>query len=263
MSRFVRTCGHRGIFVKYAHKLTKFHTINHRYVEAGLILKLHADVLDWSRNKVVEPLPEFGFMGSESSFDRKFKILSQVIVLLEKGKAWERAAELVKDIIPLFDSGWDLNYARLSSLYAMQSRYLSSIWTESEPRFPPSYYRVQFHGSGWPDTLVDSQYIYKAGEWERIASFIDRILLVYPDAEFIRKPGPVDGDRMGLQISAVRPEMDVRNWLRDDGFYGWPLKWEGKGKRGCEIDVPLYLVEPDLDPNVDGLGRSIIGMSFH
>jgi dedicator of cytokinesis protein 3 len=235
-------------------------------VEAALALKLHADVLDWSR-KTVEPLPEFGFMISESFFDRKFKILSQVIVLLEKGKAWERAVELIKDIIPLFESGWDLDYSKLSELFQMQSRFMSLIWTSSDQRFPPSYYRVHFHGSGWPSQLAESQYIYKAGEWERIASFIDRILSKYPEAKFIRKPGPVESDVSSsdmqyLQISNVQPEMDVRNWLNPAGFYGWPFKWESDERKIEEISVPLYLVEPDLDPEPDGIGRSVISMSI-
>lgn len=281
LMRFVRTIGHRGIYVKYAHRLSNIHLGKNRPVEAALALKLHADVLDWSMDINVEPLLEYNFPRTQTAFDRKSEILQNVVLLLERGCAWERAYEVLKELSVRYERGIGINYGQLADIYQHQSSLLRKIWGQSSSeaginnnstRFPPTYYRVYFHGGPWPDHLRGHQFVYKAGEWERLPAFIERIMNEYPDAQLYRNNGPVDleisnGQVKFLQITAVKPEIDLRRWFNSDGMVGWPLLWENGDARSIgdwyrsdsvtdciEMAVPLLILEPDLETQPDGIG---------
>lgn len=148
-------------------------------------------------------------------------------------------------------------------------------------RFPPTYYRVHFHGN-WDENLKDKQLIYKTGEWEQIMTFIEKILNEYPNTHLLRNNGPVEpaiknGQGKYVQITSVKPEMDIRKWIQETGFSGWPLSWENGSVSGSDFinldwsddkdeqteeeqAYPLFLFEPDLDPDEDGIGSRVSGL---
>ncbi|KAJ3393933.1 hypothetical protein HDU92_007413 [Lobulomyces angularis] len=268
LMRFVKVIGHRGIYVKYAHKLAQIHSLNHHHVEAAMALKLHADVLDWSNDITVEALPEYDFPNPETAFSRKSKILFQVVALLEKGKAWERAIEILSELAPYYESGPNLDYGKVGEIYSKKAYFFQLIWGTSdtrEERYPPTYFRVHFHGFGWNYELQGKQFVYKTGEWERLVSFIEHILTDYPEATLVRNNGAVgpeitNSKGLYLQITSLKPEMDVRNRLTANGFAGFPLKWEETtviSELENHTPIALYLLEPDLDPDPDGLGTKV------
>ncbi|KAJ3084951.1 hypothetical protein HK102_000486 [Quaeritorhiza haematococci] len=230
LMRFVRAIGHRGIYVKYAHQLSRLHLEHGNYVEAALALKLHADLLQWNHDTIIEPLPEYNFMNWETPFDRKEQLYVQCLDYLERGKAWERAVELLRELAQQYERGFALDYSKLANTLQRQAELSEKIWKAAE-RYPPTYYRVHFHGKGWPPLLRGKQFVYLAGEWERLASFCDRVLNKYTTAQLVRSNGPVDasvseGQGLFLQIIAVKAKLDPRRWVGPSGFCGWPLQWE-------------------------------------
>lgn len=127
LMRFVRIIGHRGIYVKYAHRLSSMHLQFHP-IEAALALKLHADVLEWSREVVVEALQEYNFPNAQTAFERKEEILLDVVKLFEKGRAWERAIEVLSEIGNMYETGWGMDYGRLADIYSKKAKLLRCIW---------------------------------------------------------------------------------------------------------------------------------------
>ena len=90
------------------------HLQNHNYIEAGLTLKLHADLHDWDLTTPVDPLPNLN-LPRQSAFVRKETLYLLVIDFLGssimdfggdlfwlsgagKGKAYENAIEICQEI---------------------------------------------------------------------------------------------------------------------------------------------------------------------
>jgi dedicator of cytokinesis protein 3 len=91
------------------------HLQSQNYVEAALTLKLHSDLHEWDLNTFVPPMEDLG-LPQQSHFHRKETLcflildylgtceaypimsLADVRSLIGKGKAWESAIEICKEL---------------------------------------------------------------------------------------------------------------------------------------------------------------------
>jgi hypothetical protein len=73
------------------------HLQSQNYVEAALTLKLHADLHEWDLNSFVEPMEDLG-LPQQSQFHRKETLHLLILDYLGKGKAWESAMEICKEL---------------------------------------------------------------------------------------------------------------------------------------------------------------------
>ena len=94
------------------------HLQSQNYVEAGLTLKLHADLHEWDLHSFAPPMEDLG-LPQQSQFHRKetlcllildylgtnffqdyiFALLISLVILFTgKGKAWESALEICKEL---------------------------------------------------------------------------------------------------------------------------------------------------------------------
>lgn len=87
--------------MKYVHKLSKQHLSSNNYIEAGLTLLLHADLLEWN-DELVDELPDIGYP-SETQRERKERLFKLSIEYLDKGKAWEKAITLLAQLRNLYE----------------------------------------------------------------------------------------------------------------------------------------------------------------
>ena len=90
------------------------HLQSQNYVEAALTLKLHSDLYPWDLNSFVPPMEELG-LPQQSKFHRKETLCLLILDYLGKedekvglqlsdcsktgkGKAWERAIDICKEL---------------------------------------------------------------------------------------------------------------------------------------------------------------------
>ena len=110
---FIRRIGRDEMYIKYVHQLVnvrtssrgvavsenilQMHLQSQNYVEAALTLKLHAEMHEWDSNSFVEPMEDLG-LPQQSQFHRKETLYLLILDYLGKGKAWESAIEICKEL---------------------------------------------------------------------------------------------------------------------------------------------------------------------
>jgi dedicator of cytokinesis protein 3 len=97
LMNFIRRIGRDEIYIKYVHQLVNMHLQSQNYVEAALTLKLHSDLLEWDLNTFIGPMEDLG-LPQQSQFHRKETLCLLILDYLGKGKAWESAIEICKEL---------------------------------------------------------------------------------------------------------------------------------------------------------------------
>ncbi|KAG6854061.1 hypothetical protein C0991_011039 [Blastosporella zonata] len=209
LMNFIRRIGRDEIYIKYVHQLVnQMHLQSQNYVEAALTLKLHSDLHEWNLNSFVGPMEDLG-LPQQSHFQRKETLCLLILDYLGKGKAWERAIDICKELA-YQHSEVTFNYGRLSEILRHQAMLLEHI--VSEQRYYPDYYRVTFYGN-FPAAIRDKRFIYRGYEWEKFGAFCERMLNKHTGAQLLKTLGdpPVDirfGTEQWIQCTAVTPEPD-------------------------------------------------------
>ncbi|KAF7376035.1 hypothetical protein MSAN_00018300 [Mycena sanguinolenta] len=206
LMNFIRRIGRDEIYIKYVHQLVNMHLQSQNYVEAALTLKLHSDLHEWDLNSFVGPMEDLG-LPQQSQFHRKETLCLLILDYLGKGKAWENAIEICKELA-FQHSEVTFNYARLSEILRHQAALLEHIVTDQ--RYYSDYYRVGFYGN-FPGAIRDKRFIYRGYEWEKFGAFCERMLSKHRGAQLLKTPGepPVDirfGHDQYIQCTAVTPE---------------------------------------------------------
>lgn len=206
---FIRNIGRSGIYIHYVHKLVNFHAAHGNFVEAGLALRLHADLHEWDLNLIVEAMPELS-LPKQTAFARKETLYFRIIEFLSKGKAWESGIQICKELQEQYEHV-SFDYERLSEVLAHQSSlYLKIVKTD---RYFSEYFRVAFYGQGFPPRVQNRQFVYRGYEWEKYAAFCDRMHNKHPNAQIIQSDS-ISADDLAyaegqyLQITRVIAEPD-------------------------------------------------------
>ncbi|KAJ7594838.1 C2 domain in Dock180 and Zizimin proteins-domain-containing protein [Mycena floridula] len=206
LMNFIRQIGRDEIYIKYVHQLVNMHLQSQNYVEAALTLKLHADLHKWDLNSFLPPMEDLG-LPQQSQFHRKETLCLLILDYLGKGKAWESAIEICKDLA-YQHAEVTYNYGRLSEILRHQATLLEHIVTDQ--RYYSDYYLVTFYGN-FPGAIRDKRFIYRGYEWEKFGAFCERMLNKHPGAQLLKTMGdpPVDirfGTDQYIQCTAVTPE---------------------------------------------------------
>ncbi|KAF7321412.1 hypothetical protein MKEN_00661700 [Mycena kentingensis (nom. inval.)] len=206
LMNFIRRIGRDEIYIKYVHQLVNMHLQSQNYVEAALTLKLHSDLHEWDLNTFVGPMEDLG-LPQQSHFHRKETLCLLILDYLGKGKAWESAIDICKELA-FQHAEVTFNYGRLAEILRHQAALLEHIVTDQ--RYYADYYRVTFYGN-FPAALRDKRFIYRGYEWEKFGAFCERMLSKHPGAQLLKTPGdpPVDirfGHDQFIQCTAVTPE---------------------------------------------------------
>ncbi|KAJ3123469.1 hypothetical protein HK100_011592, partial [Physocladia obscura] len=218
----------RGLYIRYIHKLSDLHTRLENTAEAALTLKLHGDLLPWSHDEKLDPLPQYGFHEQSSSFQRKEQIWHECISGLELTNNWERAIALWTELGAQYEKKW-FSYAKYAQVLRKQADLIDSIMTKE--RYFPTYYRVGLYGRGHLPYLQGKQ----GKEWEKLASFCESLLNKFPGSQLLGSNAPpsddvVNGNGCYIQITAVTPEIDRQRWIDGDINSAW-YNWEYESER--------------------------------
>ncbi|TIB43241.1 hypothetical protein E3P86_00025 [Wallemia ichthyophaga] len=202
------------IYVKYLHALVHMHLRSHAYAEAGMTLKLHADMYNWDTSAVLEPLVDLN-LPKQTQFQRRETILAHCMEYLAAGKAFEVAIEVCKDLAHQYESK-TYDYQKLADILTYQASLVDSIM-KGDREFP-DYFLVTYHG-GFPPVLTNKQFVYRGMEHEHIEGFCSRMQAKHPNAHILSGIQSVGGDsdtkntteadkQHSVLIMAVTPEVD-------------------------------------------------------
>ncbi|CAB3223049.1 unnamed protein product [Arctia plantaginis] len=211
---FYRQIERPHMYIRYVHKLAQMHIAAQQWAEAGLCLELHAKLLSWSHDPLPPRLrhPNLEHDAHTATHrDLKQHLYLEIAELLNRGRQWELAVEIVKQLVAVYEEE-ALGYGPLAELHnQLATLYAAMLRTA---RSHPGYFRVIYHGKGFPELLTKATYgyIYRGNEYEQLHDFKDRLLDEWPEAEVLPKldpPGPeiTESDGQYLQINAVEPVM--------------------------------------------------------
>ncbi|BGP02104.1 Deoxycytidine kinase 1 [Rhodotorula toruloides] len=204
---FIRSIGRTDIFVRYVQRLVDYHLAAGNFVEAGLTLKLYADLYDWNNAASLDPVPDL-HLPKQTEFARREALFNRIIDHLARGKAWETAIELATELEKQYETK-TFDYVKLADLLRIKADLFASI-AKSERQFG-SHFRVAYYGSHWPASVAGKQFVHCGSETETLGAFIERMLNKHPSAQLLRTssiPGEEVqyGETQYLQITAVSPE---------------------------------------------------------
>ncbi|KAI1724791.1 dock homology region 2 domain-containing protein [Ditylenchus destructor] len=156
-------------------------------VEAALTLKKHASLLNWNE-ELVEPY----LMASKSRkkqlgdatthLQLKESIYVEIADLLEKGEHWEQAIEVLKELVPVYESIL-FDSQQLADLM----RRLADLYTKtiSTIRMEYNYFLVAFYGKDAPEYLSKRKFIFRGEKLEQWGNFKQRIMSNYFGFKFV------------------------------------------------------------------------------
>ncbi|KAG8997177.1 hypothetical protein FRB93_000463 [Tulasnella sp. JGI-2019a] len=248
LMNFIRRIGRDEIYIKYVHQLVNMHLQSQNHVEAALTLKLHSDLHEWDLNSFVDPMPELD-LPRQSQFVRKETLCLLILDYLGKGKAWESAVEICKELA-FQHSEVTFNYHRLAEILSHQATLLENIMTEQ--RYYSEYFRVAFYGN-FPAAIRDKQFIYRGYEWEKLGAFCERMLNKHPGAQLLKVMGdPPEDVRFSsfqyIQCSSVSPEPDRSLTIFTNPDVPEPVR---KYYEHSAINVFSFTKQISRDPDVE------------
>ena len=170
------------LYYQYVDKLSSMHERNGNFIEAALVLYKHAKRLQWNDERKLpyhsDEYPE------QSEAERKIKLYEKMIDLLDKGKDWERAIELSRQLRNYYLHNY--RYAKTQNLLKREGEFYNLIMTKR--RFFASYYYVNFMGKGFLKMGLQGPYIYKSIEGENFMDFLNGLKDKYQATLFQKAP---------------------------------------------------------------------------
>ncbi|XP_053657758.1 dedicator of cytokinesis protein 3 [Anopheles marshallii] len=195
----------KEMYVRYIYKLLDLHLGAENYVEAGLTLKLYADMLSWDSETISDD------SNGPREWEQKEKIYKNIIGYFDKGKCWEKGIPLCKELAMFYERK-RFDYNRLSDVLVQEAKFFQNILTQLRPE--PEYFRVGYYGTGFPSFVRNKQFIYRGLEYERIGAFIQRLQTEFPTALILdKKQYPPDSSILNspeqrFHVVNVRPIAD-------------------------------------------------------
>eukprot|EP00095_Tigriopus_kingsejongensis_P008592 maker-scaffold1083_size63694-snap-gene-0.15 protein:Tk08592 transcript:maker-scaffold1083_size63694-snap-gene-0.15-mRNA-1 annotation:"dedicator of cytokinesis protein 3 isoform x2" len=198
------------LFLRYIYKLHDLHLPAENFVEAAFTLKLHADLLEWTNRSLHADLR----YPSQKEWERKEQLYLNIIDLLEKGKHWEHAIPMCKELAMVYEAKV-FNYRRLGEILKRQAGFFEKIISSSEQnlRLCPEYFRVGFYGNNFPPFLKNKEFVYRGLEFEKLPAFQQRISDEFPQSQILPSNSQPDQticnqDGQFIQICCVKPFPD-------------------------------------------------------
>jgi dedicator of cytokinesis protein 3 len=207
LMEFLRDMQKEEIFIRYVHQLAQLQADARNPTEAGLALRLHADLYEWDPTKMVPAIadPEFP---AQSQFDRKEKIYFDIIKHFEDGEAWSSALDAYQELQVQYQENI-FDFPKLArTQHAIATIYETIAKAD---KLVPKYFRVTYRGMGFPPTLRDKDFIFEGSPTERTSAFTDRMLEQHPDAQIVASGDVDDVEGKFLQISALSPHRDLEH----------------------------------------------------
>ncbi|ORY11651.1 hypothetical protein BCR34DRAFT_483858 [Clohesyomyces aquaticus] len=205
LMEFLKDMQKEDIYIRYVHQLVDLQVDAQNFTEAGLALRLHAELYEWDPTTVVEPLVEPVFP-AQSSFERKEQLYFEMIKHYEDGQSWDNALGTYMELATQYEHNI-FDFAKLArAQHAMATIYESIAKGE---RQNARYFRVVYKGLGFPVGLRDKHFIFEGSANDRLSTFTDRMQQQHPSAQILASGAEEDVEGQYLQIFPVSPQKDL------------------------------------------------------
>lgn len=199
-------------YLRYLSKLIDMHLEVGNHTEAAFTLKLYTDEIRWS-NSLLKQLD--GYRPAELEWRRKEALYEEIIHNFDLGKCWEEALPMCKELASYYENIL-VDYEKYSATLKRLAQFLDNILTQHRPE--REYFRVEFLGQDLPSYIKGKELIYRGGEYERLAVFVQRMTSEYPDVQLVhnKTKQSVSKDSPGqfMVISNVKPVPIVQDHLK-------------------------------------------------
>ncbi|KAI1330758.1 SH3 domain-containing protein [Xylariaceae sp. FL0255] len=221
LMEFLRDMQKEDIFIRYVHQLATLQCSLGNHTEAGLALRLHADLYDWNPSRLTHALQEPDFP-EQAQFERKERIYFDMIKHFEDGEAWSSALAAYSELRTHYENT-TFDFAKL----ARTERATATIYEKlaKGEKQVPKYFKVVFKGLGFSVMVREKAFIYEGSPNERTTAFADRMQAQYDPCQILTN-GDVDSEVEGryLVVSAVSPHRDLRHQIFQRARVGQPIR---------------------------------------
>lgn len=205
LMEFLKDMQKEDMYIRYVHQLADLQADANNHTEAGLALRMHAEMYEWDPNATADPLTEPS-MPPQSSFERKEQLYFQMIEQFETGQSWDNALTAYAELASQYERNV-FDFVKLARTQHATAKIHESI--AKGERSNPRYFRVVYKGLGFPVGLRDKQFIFEGSPTDRLASFIDRMQEQHPAAQILNPGAEQDVEGQYLQIYPVTPQKDL------------------------------------------------------
>nr|XP_020668233.1 dedicator of cytokinesis protein 5 [Pogona vitticeps] len=205
------------IYIRYLYKLRDLHTGSENYTEAAYTLLLHAELLQWSDKPCTPHLLQRDSYCVYSQLELKEKLYQEIIAFLDKGKMWEKAIQLSKELADMYENKV-FDYEGLGNVLKTRATFYENIMKAMRPQ--PEYFAVGYFGHGFPSFLRNKIFIYRGKEYERREDFNLKLLTLFPNAEKLSSTAPPTEEtkassKQYVQCFIVKPVMNLPPNFKD------------------------------------------------
>uniref|UniRef100_H3D1P3 Dedicator of cytokinesis 5 n=1 Tax=Tetraodon nigroviridis TaxID=99883 RepID=H3D1P3_TETNG len=207
------------IYIRYLYKLRDLHLDCENYTEAAYTLLLHAELLEWSDKPCAPHLIPRNDGAAWTQQELKERLFQEIICYLDKGKMWEKAIELGKQLAKMHESHM-FDFMELSELLKKQAQFYENIMHAMRPQ--PEYFAVGYYGLGFPSFLRNKMFIHRGKEYEWLEDFSLKLLSRFPNAVKMTSTAP-PGDAISnspgqhIQCFTVKPVLHMPQQFKDRG----------------------------------------------
>ena len=207
LMEFLRDMQKEEIFIRYVSQLAELQADARNFTEAGLALRLHADLYEWDPAKAVGPLNDPSFP-AQTAFERKERIYFDIIKYFEDGEAWQAALETYEELLDQYKENV-FDFPKL----ARTQRAIATIYEtiSKSDKVVPKYFKVTYKGMGFPTSLRDKEFVFEGSPTERTSAFTDRMQEQHPSAQIVTSGDVNDVEGQFIQISQLSPHRDLEH----------------------------------------------------
>uniref|UniRef100_A0A671YVV5 Dedicator of cytokinesis 1 n=1 Tax=Sparus aurata TaxID=8175 RepID=A0A671YVV5_SPAAU len=208
---FYKEIDREEMYIRYLYKLCDLHKECDNYTEAAYTLLLHAKLLKWSDEPCAAHLTQRDGYQATTQGQLKDQLYQQIINYFDKGKMWEEAIILGKELAEQYENEM-FDFEQLSASLRKQAQFYENIVKVIRPK--PDYFAVGYYGMGFPSFLRNKMFIYRGKEYERREDFEARLLTQFPNAEKMKTTTPPSEDTKSssgqyIQCFTVKPILDL------------------------------------------------------
>uniref|UniRef100_A0A8C5FKQ4 Dedicator of cytokinesis 1 n=1 Tax=Gadus morhua TaxID=8049 RepID=A0A8C5FKQ4_GADMO len=208
---FYKEIEREEMYIRYLYKLCDLHKECDNYTEAAFTLLLHAKLLKWSEEACAAHLTQRDGYHASTQGQLKDQLYQQIINYFDKGKMWEEAIILGKELAEQYENEM-FDFEQLSASLRKQAQFYENIVKVIRPKL--DYFAMGYYGMGFPSFLRNKMFIYRGKEYERREDFEARVLTQFPNAEKMKTTTPPSEDIKAssgqyIQCFTVKPILDL------------------------------------------------------
>ncbi|XP_056328872.1 dedicator of cytokinesis protein 2 [Danio aesculapii] len=211
---FYKDINREAMYIRYLYKLRDLHLDGENYTEAAYTLLLHSKLLKWSEEQC---LPQLDYQTPQSQRQLKESLYDNIISYFDKGKMWEEAITLCKELADQFEMEV-FDYELLGQKLNQQAKFYENIMKILRPK--PDYFAVGYYGCGFPPFLRNKVFIHRGKEYERREDFQSQLMSQFPSAvrlNITTMPGDdiKNSNMQYIQCFTVQPVLEIPPRLKN------------------------------------------------